>query len=173
MIGNKKRLINRARRINPTIKMVYPISNNEVPQSFSPNPRKLFIVLSGIIAVIVGLTIFQDFLESKRRGYHFYFNESLLFKTVWFLYIPIVMVLCKKLKNETFNSLTKTTVFILTPIIAHLFILPYIATIFATFFFKGQYDLFKFFSYTLTHDLYLFVIPYTGIILGKNIPNYK
>lgn len=145
--------------------MVYPISNREILRSLSPDLRKFFIILSGIVAVIVSLTIFQDFLESKRSGYHFHFGESLLFKTVWFLYLPIGMFLYQKLKNETLNSHTKTALFILVPATAHLLILPCIAGFFALLFFNGQYDLFKFFSYTLTHDLYLLFIAYTGIVL--------
>ncbi|MCS4301076.1 LytTR family DNA-binding domain-containing protein [Chryseobacterium sp. BIGb0232] len=146
--------------------MIYPVPNNEIKRSLSPDVKTLFLVLSGIILTIVGLTIFQDFLESKRGGYHFYISESFLFKTVWFLYLPTVMVLYQKLKYETFTSLSKTIVLILAPIAAHLFILPCLATFFSILFYEGLYDWFKFFSYNLTHDLYLLMAVYTGVVLG-------
>lgn len=154
--------------------MIYPISKNETEQNFSQSIRKLFLILSGIILFMVGITILQDFLESKRNGYGFYFGESLLFKTVWFLYMPFLAILYKRLKDETLDSLGKTAVFILIPITVHLFIQPFVAAFFAGFFFEGQYDLFKFFSYTLTHDLYTLILIYTGFVLGyKFLSMYK
>ncbi|NCP58769.1 MAG: LytTR family transcriptional regulator [Flavobacteriales bacterium] len=146
--------------------MVNTIVNNYVSPKLSEDIGKLLIVLSGVFLCIVGLTIFQDFLESKRNGYPFYFNESILFKTIWFLFIPILAVLHKKLKNETFDSFRKTLIFIVTPIVVHLFILPFVAVVFSVLFYEGRYDLYKFFSYTLAHDLYKLVIVYTSFVLG-------
>ncbi len=84
--------------------MVNSIANNEAKPNFIEKFRDMLFMLSGFFLLIIGLTIFQDFLESKRNGYAFYFNESLLFKTIWFLFIPILAVLYKKLKNETLDS---------------------------------------------------------------------
>ena len=146
--------------------MVNTIVNNYVSPKLSEDIGKLLIMLSGVFLCIVGLTIFQDFLESKRNGYPFYFNESILFKTIWFLFIPILAVLHKKLKNETFYNFRKILIFIVTPIVVHLFILPFVAVVFSVLFYEGRYDLYKFFSYTLAHDLYKLVIVYTSFVLG-------
>ena len=107
----------------------------EFKYKLSEDIGKLLIVLSGVFLCIVGLTIFQDFLESKRNGYPFYFNESILFKTIWFLFIPILAVLHKKLENETFDSFRKTMIFIVTPIVVHVFILPFVAVVFSVLFY--------------------------------------
>lgn len=146
--------------------MVYSISDNEATSNFPFSKGKLFIILAGMSLSIAGLTIFQDFLESKRSGYDFYFSESLLFKTIWFLFIPILMTLFQKLKNDTLGSFAKTAKFIVSPIVIHLLILPFIATAFSVFFYEGRYDLFKFFSYTVAHDFYKPVLIYTGFVLG-------
>lgn len=37
------------------------------------NFKKLFGILSTVLIFIVGITVFQDFLESNRGGYFFYF----------------------------------------------------------------------------------------------------
>ncbi len=146
--------------------MTSPISNKITTFRFPLNTGKLFMILSGIIIVITTINIFQDFWEAKRSGYSFHFSESLLFKIVWILYIPIIMVLYQKLKSETHISYTKTALFIILPITVHLIMLPFIATILSLFFYQGRYDLFKFFSYTLTHDFSIAVLIYAGFVLG-------
>jgi hypothetical protein len=138
----------------------------KIAPKLSVNIGKLPIVLSGVFLFIIGLTIFQDFLASKRNGYAFYLNESLLFKTIWLLFIPILVVLYKKLKNETYFSFGKTTVFIVSPILVHFFILPFVSIGFSMLFYEGRYDLLKFFSFTLGHDLYKLVIVYTSFVIG-------
>ena len=146
--------------------MTSPISNKITPFRFPLNTGELFMILSGIIIVITTINMFQDFWEAKRSGYSFHFSESLLFKIVWILYIPIIMVLYQKLKSETHISYTKTALFIILPITVHLIMLPFIATILSLFFYQGRYDLFKFFSYTLTHDFSIAVLIYAGFVLG-------
>lgn len=146
--------------------MVNTIVNYKATPKLSGNIGKLLLVLSGVFLFIVSLTIFQDFLESRRSGYIFYFTESILFKTIWFLFIPILTLLYKKLKNETLDSYGKTALFIVSPIAVHLFILPFIAVVFSMLFYDGRYDLYKFFSYSLAHDLYILVIVYSSFVLG-------
>lgn len=146
--------------------MINTIANNKTEPNYIESIGKVLFLLSGSFLFMVALTIFQDFLESKRNGYAFYFSESLLFKTIWFLFIPILAVLYKKLKNETLDSSGKTIVFIVSPIVVHLFTLPLIAVVFSSLFYEGRYDMYKFFSYTLAHDLYKLVIIYTGFVLG-------
>ena len=146
--------------------MVNTIVNNTTTSKLSVNLGKLFFVLSGVFLCIVALTIFQDFLESKRIGYAFYFNESILFKIVWFLFIPVLAVLYKKLKKETLDSYGKTAVLISSSIAVHLLILPFVALFFSLLFYQGRYDLYKFFSYSLAHDLYKLVLVYTSFVLG-------
>lgn len=144
---------------------MFSISNSTAESFFSTSTGIFYKVLAAAILSVVSLTILQDFLEAKRLGYHFYFSESLLFKVVWFLYIPIITILFRKLKNEIPDTYTKTLRFIAAPILAHVLILPCIAQLLTILFFNNQYDLFKFFTYTLTHDFYTIVLIYTGFVL--------
>ncbi len=146
--------------------MVNTIVNNKTKPNFTENIGKVLFVLSGIFLFIAALNVFQDFLESRRSGFDFNFNESILFKTVWFVFIPILVILYQKLKNERLDSYTKTTIFIVFAIAIHLLILPFVAVVFSVLFYEGRYDLYKFFSYTLAHDLYKLVIVYTSFVLG-------
>ncbi len=142
------------------------IANNNTAPRFAHNFGKVLFVLSAIFLFIVALTIFQDLLESKRADLSFNFDESILFKTVWFLFIPILAFLYRRLKNETFDNLAKTAIFIVSAITIHLLVLPFVGAFFSVLFYEGRYDLYKFFSYTLAHDLYKLVIVYTSFVLG-------
>jgi|SRR5690606_543465 two-component system LytT family response regulator len=146
--------------------MVNTITRKENKSILFGNTREMVLMLSGVFVVIVGLTIFQDFLEAKRRGYAFYFNESLLFKTIWFLFIPILTLLYKKLKDEVLNTYGKTLLYIVLPIAGHLCLLPLISKILSILFYDGSYSLSKFFTYTLANDLYKIVMIYGSFVLG-------
>lgn len=105
--------------------------------------KRLLWILSAAFIFIVSLNIFQDFMESIRSGYSFYFSESILFKTIWFLFIPILGILYKTLINENLDSFYKTAFFIIVPIIIHFIILPFVVLFFSVLFYEGRYDLYK------------------------------
>lgn len=102
---------------------------------------KLLGNLSGIFIFIICLTIFQDYLDSQRSDYYFYFSESILFKTIWLLFIPFLTILYKTLPNKNIDTLPKTIFFIITPIIFHFISLLCVVLLLSFFFYEGRYDL--------------------------------
>lgn len=145
--------------------MINSISQSDNSKEVDLHAYKLLPGLTLVFLIIVGLTILQDLMESIRSGYSFYFNESLLFKTIWFLFIPTLAILNYRLHRENLSSYPKTILFIVLPIVFHFLIAPVIAFVFSVLFFEGGYDLYKFYSYTLANDLYKLVIIYTGFVL--------
>lgn len=125
---------------------------------------------TGILAVvfisIAGLMIFQDYLEARRVGRAFYFSESFLFKTIWFLFIPILPLLYKHLKKQTLSGPWSTFLYIILSVIIHYFILPFVFLLFTAMFYGGRYDLYKIITYTLANNLYVLIIVYSTFILG-------
>jgi len=136
------------------------------------NNKNIEILLAVFISII-GLTIFQDFLESNRSGHSFYFSESILFKTIWILFIPLLSLLSRFLKNQNLNTLGKTTFFIVTPIIIHLVVLPIVFLFLSYLFYNGRYDIYKILSYTLANDLYKLVIIYSVFVFGYKYFSFK
>ena len=128
--------------------------------------KQLYFTVSAIIIFIASLTILQDFLESKRSGYSFYFSESILFKIIWFLFIPILAMLYKTLKKENPDTFFKTALFMVAPVLIHLMILPFVLRLFSVLFYEGRYDLYKLFTYTLANDFYKPVLIYFAFVLG-------
>lgn len=127
--------------------------------------RLLFIV-STVLTFVISITIFQDFLEALRSGYSFYLSESLLFKTVWLLFIPILMLLYKKLQSDHLDTFYKTVLYIIAPISIHFVLLPLVFLMFSVLFYDGRYDLYKIVSFTLANDLYKLVFIYTAFVLS-------
>lgn len=132
----------------------------------SIDSRKLLAILCAVFIFIAGLMIFQDYLESRRQGRSFYFSESFLFKTIWFLFIPILPVLYKQLKKRQFKSPYSTISFIVVPVIVHFLILPFVFLILSITFYGGRYDLYKILTYTLANDLYVLILVYSTFVLG-------
>lgn len=153
--------------------MIQTIFQKKSIYSISTDSKKNFRALLAIFIFIIGLTIFQDFLESNRSGYSFYFSESILFKTIWILFIPLLALLSRILKNQNLDSLGKTTFFIVTPIIIHLIILPFVFLFFSVLFYNGRYNIYKILTYTLANDLYKLVLIYSVFVFGYRFLSYK
>lgn len=153
--------------------MIETALRKESINDISANINKNIEILLALFISIIGLTIFQDFLESNRSGYSFYFSESILFKTIWILFIPLLALLSRILKNQNLDSMGKTTFFIVTPIIVHLVVLPFVFLFFSVLFYNGRYDIYKILSYTLANDLYKLVIIYSVFVFGHRYLSYK
>ncbi len=153
--------------------MIKKASRKESIHDISADTNTNIEFLLAIFISIIGLTIFQDFLESNRSGYSFYFSESILFKTIWILFIPLLALLSRILKNKNLDSLGKTTFFIVTPVIIHLVLLPLIFLFFSVVFYNDRYDIYKILTYTLANDLYKLVIIYSVFVFGHRYLSYK
>ena len=134
--------------------------------TFSADTNKNIAILLAVFFSIISLTVFQDFLESNRNGYSFYISESILFKTIWILFIPLLVLLGKILKKQQLDSIGITTFFIVTPIAIHLFVLPFVFLFFSVLFYNGRYDFHKIMTYTLANDLYKIIIIYSAFVFG-------
>jgi len=110
--------------------------------------------------------IFQDFLESSRSNYPFYLSESILFKTTWMLFIPILAGLYTSMKKHGLYSTNSIALFITIPIVAHIILLPLVSTILSNLFYGGRYDLYKMFSYAIANDLTTMIVVYAGFVMG-------
>ncbi|WP_296385865.1 LytTR family DNA-binding domain-containing protein [Winogradskyella sp.] len=82
-------------------------------------------------------------------------------------------MLSRILKNQNLDSFGKTAFFIITPIIIHLLILPFVFLFFSVLFYNGRYDIYKILSYTLANDLYKLVLIYSVFVFGYRYLSYK
>lgn len=153
--------------------MTQTIFRKESIYEISTDIKRNVGILLPIFISIIGLTIFQDFLESNRGGYSFYFSESILYKTIWLIFIPILTLLNLALKNQNLKSFGKTILFIVIPIIVHLVLLSLVFLFLSVLFYNGRYDLYEVLTYTLANDLYKLVIIYSVFVFGCKYLSFK
>ncbi|EID75302.1 LytR/AlgR family response regulator transcription factor [Imtechella halotolerans] len=137
-------------------------SNYDIFQSGSKHIGFLFVLFLSIAS----LTVFQDFLESQRIGYTFYLSESILFKIIWILFIPLLAVLGGVLKKQKLDSIYKAGFYIIGSIVIHLFFLLLFFVVCSIAFYQGRYDVYKILNYTLANDLYTLVVIYSVFVLA-------
>lgn len=132
-----------------------------------------FLRITGIIIVgVISICILQDFLEAKRSQYSFNFSESLLFKSVWVLFLPILAVLYFLIKRDKMWNWKRKLQAVLLAILLHLLMLPVLSYVFSSIFFNNQYDVYKFFSYSLSHDLFKLISVYILFVSGFSYLKY-
>jgi len=114
---------------------------------------------------LVLLTLTQDFLRADLNKSAFYFSESLIFSSFWWLFAPLIFaqysfVIYKKRKELTFQL-----VVIIIPILLHLFLFPLLVWFLSKVFYYHTYTFQQTFRYTLSEHLYLLTLFYSIPVL--------
>lgn len=137
---------------------------------FRKTRKKKSLSYLGILVVILGVTVLQDFLHSKINSYSFYLSESLLFNLFWVLVIPIGFGLRYTFQKLSILRLIKSRflqkiLFIFAASIIH--ILAYSALIFgiSALFYSHTFGFRANLMYTISQDLYKYLFIYAAISL--------
>jgi hypothetical protein len=93
-------------------------------------------------------------------------SESLLFKAIWFVFIPLLPLLYGRLKTTKEDRPIYLGGYILLSVTVHLVMLTVMGALLSDIFYNGRYSLYKFFTYTLANDLYILVLVYSGFVLA-------
>lgn len=129
---------------------------------------------------ILGITIFQDYLQSNYQDYAFYFSESLLFNLFWPLIIPVTLLLRVGFKNSKFISRMhsnwwKRVLFIFLATGIHLTLFAVLVHVVSGLFYEHTFRFLPNLGYSLSQDLYKYLLIYTAISLfpiqKKEVPN--
>lgn len=128
--------------------------------AFSPMDWKL---IAGCSLALLGLAILQDLLGSFHQNTSFYFSESLLFRCVWLLFIPIIL-LQKYLVAWSTNRLPVNALpIVLTTLsccLLHAIVFSLFVWGLSCLLFDHTYDARGTFLYTLSEDLSKYVLVY-------------
>jgi len=132
---------------------------------YSITKSKAAFCLILIIMALVLLTLTQDFLRADLNKSAFYFSESLIFSSFWWLFAPLIFaqysfVIYKKRKELTFQL-----VVIIIPILLHLFLFPLLVWFLSKVFYYHTYTFQQTFRYTLSEHLYLLTLFYSIPVL--------
>ncbi|WP_026967363.1 LytR/AlgR family response regulator transcription factor [Algoriphagus terrigena] len=124
-----------------------------------------------LLVALLGITILQDYLQSGYQDHAFYFSESLLFNLFWPLIIPVTLILSSTFKHvKTLSKWTKRALFVLLATIFHLLLFAFLVFAVSGLFYDHTFGFFGNLVYSLSHDLYKYLLIYTAISL---IPTQK
>lgn len=134
--------------------------------------NKTVIQLVGLISCAILLTTLQDALHSYYNQYSFYLSESLLFKSFWVLFLPLVLMqllLIKKIGkyNAVPSKVWKIALLTLVPTALHMLLFPLVLLWLSALLFNHTYQLLQSLEYTIREDLYKYLFIY-GILAYVN-----
>jgi len=130
-----------------------------------PVGNKLWGIILSVLAAIIIIAVFQDFLHSKRNGSSFFFTESLLFKSFWLCFLPILLLLKYVLQNRQISTLAQMSLAVMIPTFAHLILVALTIWCLSAIFRDQSYGFYKVLTYTLSNDLVKILLVYAGFIL--------
>jgi two-component system, LytTR family, response regulator len=136
--------------------------------------KKKYILFSLTIFLgVVILAIIQDYLHSYFNNYNFYLSESLLFKSFWILFIPLIylqLFTIKEYRNKFFGKLNLLSILSVTTIysLLHIFIFAIVVKIGSALFFNHTYGFYQTINYTIADDFYKYILIY-GIVTFVSI----
>jgi hypothetical protein len=120
-----------------------------------------------LLAAVCCLTIVQDYLQAQRNGYGFYLSESALFKVFWLLFWPVSVISLKIFGQwrPTANpsALGRVAAFVCLASIAHILLFAASVSGLSALLFDHTYTPDKVLSYTLSEDIYKYILIYGGI----------
>lgn len=129
--------------------------------------RKVAAVLTMLVSALVVLTLTQDILRSNLKNSGFFFSESFMFSSFWWLFVPLLFT------QYAFVKYTKTKsrrlfqpVLIFLPAIIHLFAFPALVWAISKAFYYHNFAFQQTFRYALSEHVYPLILFYTIPVLS-------
>lgn len=133
-------------------------SSRLVPVKFAATKK---IALVAAVLLLICLVIIQDFVEASIKNFSFYFSESFLFSSFWWIFIPVgyiqYRVAIKTGKKRWFHYLLLTVL----PVMVHLVFFPLLVQLLSALFYDHTFIFRQTFYYALSEHLYQLIILYT------------
>lgn len=126
------------------------------------------VIISGILAVFILSTMAIDWLNAFVNQYSFYFSESFLFSSFWWIFIPLIIF--QQYFSKLYKSKFATFLLIIIPLFVHLFVYPAVVWLLSTVFYNHSFAYLQTLLYELESYSFILLIVYTlPFILLKNI----
>lgn len=135
--------------------------NRTLTTTFSITDKKAAFVLTLLVLAFVVLTLTQDFLRSDLKNSAFYFSESLMFSSFWWLFAPLLFTQYFAVKHKNRKRLEFQIAIIILPIFLHLFAFPFLIWVISELFYYHTYEIEQTLQYTLSEHLYKLILLYS------------
>lgn len=138
--------------------------------------------LSVLFLLLVIVTMLQDLLSTIRNNTSYYWTESFLFNCFWLWFIPVIFFIRRnsflQMVAKQNSIVLRFVTILITGLLLHISLYTAMVTTLSFFLFDHTYALPKVITYTLSNDLYKYLVAY-GLLAwiiykqkttGKNIP---
>jgi hypothetical protein len=138
--------------------------NKMLTTKFNTTDKKVAFVLTLFVLACVVLIVTQDFLRSGLKNSSFYFSESFLFSSFWWLFAPLLFIQYFVIKHK--KGAYFQIALVIMPIFIHLFAFPFLFWMLSSVFYYHTFSFPRTFRYTLSEHLYLLVFIYSIPVLA-------
>lgn len=123
--------------------------------------RKAVIGLTIGVAAFVVMTLTQDFLRANLNNSGFYFSESFIFSSFWWIFVPLLYAQYVVVKQVHTKPLFIQLAVLLLPVILHIVAFPFIVWGLSSIFHYHTFAFQQTLNYTLSEHLYLLILFYS------------
>lgn len=135
--------------------------NKILTRHFYTTNFKVALILTTLVLGFVILTLAQDFLRADLKDSTFYFSESLMFSSFWWLYAPLLFAQYFVVTHKVEKKFKAQAALIIFPVCLHLFAFPFIVWLLSKIFYYHTYSVQQTFKYTLSEHLYPLLLFYS------------
>jgi DNA-binding LytR/AlgR family response regulator len=140
------------------------ITQTDLRQQIADGKRLLRMLVLGVLFIIIA-TIFQDLIHSRLNNYSFYFSESLLFKSFWFLFLPLLFLQLRYLRKTKLKTAFRAPAAVFIPALIHLLLTPLVIFALSAILFSHTYSYYQTLAYTVSEDIYKLLLVYGSSLL--------
>jgi LytTr DNA-binding domain len=135
--------------------------------------RRVAIVLTLFTVAFVILTLIQDLLRAGLKKSAYYFPESFMFSSFWWLFAPLLFAQYFMLRHNNIKSLHFKFSIIIFPIVVHLFAFPFLVWLLSKAFYYHTYSFQQTLQYTLSEHLYILILFYIAPVVWFHFFTHK
>lgn len=132
---------------------------------FSISNKQAAFGLIMLVFAFVTLTLTQDYLRATLKNSAFYFSESFMFSSFWWLFAPLLYAQYFVARYKNNKQLKFQLAIIGLPVLLHLFAFPFLLWMVSSAFYYHTYSIQQTLSYTLSEHAYLLVLFYSIPVL--------
>lgn len=123
--------------------------------------RRSAIYLTLFSLTLVVMTIIQDFLRAHFQNSAFYFSESFMFSSFWWLFAPILYLQYLLIKRKNTKGRVLQVYLLVMSMFIHLITFPFLVWLMSSVFYYHTYSYQQILSFTLSDNLFPLVITYS------------
>lgn len=127
--------------------------------------KKIILILFVSVAAIVILTMLQDRVEAGFKNSAFYFSESFIFTSFWWLFIPLVYLQWKVFTKKGLVNYRSLILLAAIPILLHSIFYPSLVWLISRLFYYHTFNFNQTFRFGLSNYGYQMIIFYTAPVL--------